>query len=74
MIKIDGIRPIPLQAFAIIYSVAILVGYGRWRWALKGAGWTISQKWVAAGLVLAVFVGLAALDAFYNHRFGFQQF
>jgi hypothetical protein len=69
-----GMRPIPLEALFIIYVLAILVAYGKWRWSLKGAGWTTREKRVALGLIFGVFLGLAALDAFYNHRLGFPQF
>ena len=67
-------RPIPLEVLLIIYAIAIIVGYGRWRWALKGAGWTTREKQVVAYIVGAIFLGLAALDAFYNHKLGFRQF
>jgi hypothetical protein len=63
-----GLKPIPLEALLVIYAISILGAYGKWRWALKGAGWTIREKRVALGLIFGVFLGLAALDAFYNHR------
>jgi hypothetical protein len=46
---------------------ALVVSYGKWRWALKGAGWTNGEKRIAVVLVTAIFLVLAALDAFYNH-------
>lgn len=46
-------------------SIAVVGSYGKWRWALKGAGWTNIERRVAVALVIAIFVGLAALEAFY---------
>jgi hypothetical protein len=67
-------KPIPLEAVLLICVFAILVAYGKWRWALKGAGWTTKEKRLIAGLIFGIFLSLAAFDAFYNHRFGFPQF
>jgi hypothetical protein len=69
-----GMNPIPLEALLLIYAFAILVSYGKWRYWLRGAGWTHKEKALALGLVFGVFLSLAALDAFYNHRLGLPQF
>lgn len=65
-------KPIPLEVLLLIYTFAILVGYGKWRYWLRGAGWTTKEKRLALGAVFGVFLGLAALDAFYNHRQDFH--
>jgi hypothetical protein len=60
-----GMRPIPFEVLLIIYSIAILVAYGKWRWSLRGAGWTTREKRIVAALVLVIFFGLAAINGFY---------
>ena len=67
-------RPIPLEALLAIYAFALVVSYGKWRWALKGAGWANGEKRIAVALITDIILGLAALDAFYNHKLGFRQF
>jgi hypothetical protein len=42
--RITGMSPIPLEALLAIYAFAFVVSYGKWRWALKGAGWTNGEK------------------------------
>jgi hypothetical protein len=69
-----GMKPIPLEALLLIYAFAILIGYGKWRYWLRGAGWSTKEKRLALGLIFGIFIGLAALDAFYNHRLGLPQF
>ena len=67
-------KPFPLEILLIFYALAVLLAYWKWRWALRGAGWTVKEKWLIYGLVVVVFISLAILDAFYNRRFGFPQF
>ncbi len=72
--SMTAMKPIPLEVLLIIYAFAVLIGYGRWRYWLKGAGWSVKEKRLALGLILGVFVCVAALDAYYNHRLGLPQF
>jgi hypothetical protein len=69
-----AMKPIPFEVLLIIYVFAVLIGYGKGRYWLRGAGWSIKEKRLALGLILGVFLGVTALNAFYNHRFGFPQF
>jgi hypothetical protein len=69
-----GMKPIPLEALVLIYAFAILVGYGKWRHWLRGAGWSARDKQIVLGVVFGVFLSIAALDALYNHRLGLPQF
>ncbi len=67
-------KPIPFEVLLFICVFAILGAYGKWRWALKGAGWTTKQKRLIAVIIFGLFLILAAFNAFYNHRFGLPQF
>lgn len=67
-------KPIPLEILLGIYALAVLGAYWKWRWALRGAGWSSKEKRLISGFVSIIFIGLAALDAFYNHRLGLSQF
>jgi hypothetical protein len=67
-------KPIPFEMLLIIYVFAVLIGYGKWRYWLRGAGWSIKEKRLALGLILGVFLCLTALNALYNHRLGLPQF
>jgi hypothetical protein len=69
-----GIKPIPLEVLLLIYVFAVLIGYGKWRYWLRGAGWSTKQKRLALSVIFGIFVGIAALDAFCNHRLGLRQF
>jgi len=67
-------RPIPVEALLVIYVIALLGSYLKWRWALKGAGWTVRQKWTVGASLLAGFLVLIAIDVYYNQKLGFSQF
>jgi hypothetical protein len=69
-----AMRPIPLEELLVIYALAVLIGYGRWRHWLRGAGWSIREKQVIVAFIVGIFFVVAVLDAFYNHRLGLRQF
>jgi hypothetical protein len=67
-------KPIPLEALLFIYAFGVLAAYGKWRYWLRGAGWSNKEKLFAAGIIVGILIGIAALDAFYNRRLGLPQF
>ncbi len=69
-----GMKPIPLEILLLIYAFAVFIAYGKWRYWLRGAGWSTKGKRLALGVILGIFFGIATLDAFYNHRLGLPQF
>jgi hypothetical protein len=67
-------RPIPLEVLLSIYAFGALIAYGKWRYWLRGAGWSTKEKRFAAGMVIGILLALTALDALYNHRLNLPQF
>jgi len=69
-----AMKPIPFEMLVIIYVFGLLIGYGKWRYWLKGPGWSANEKRFVLCLILGVFLCLTALNAYYNRRLGLPQF
>jgi hypothetical protein len=67
-------KPIPLELQLLVYAFAGLMAYRKWRCWLRGAGWSSREKHLALALPFGISLGVAALDAFFNHRLGLPQF
>jgi phosphatidylglycerophosphate synthase len=75
MSSMHAIRPVPFPVLVLILSFAGLVGWFRYyTWTRKSAPLSKKAKWLTFGISLALFLLIAGLNAFLNHRLGLPQF
>ena len=75
LMSMHAIRPVPFPVLALILSFAGLVGWFRYyTWTRKSAPLSKKARWLTFGILLALFLLIAGLNAFLNHRLGLPQF
>jgi hypothetical protein len=71
----NKLRPVPFEVLLLICGFAGLVGWGRWYGMTKGMTPSGRKaKQFTFGILLALFLLLAAFNAFENYRLGLPQF
>jgi hypothetical protein len=75
LMSMHVIRPVPFPVLALILSFAGLVGWFRYyTWTRKSAPLSKKARGLTFGILLALFLLIAGLNAFLNHRLGLPQF
>jgi len=75
MTSMNAIRPVPFPVLVLILSFAGLVGWFRYySWTRKSAPLSKKARWLTFGILLALFLLIAGVNAFLNRRFGLPQF
>jgi hypothetical protein len=69
-----GMKPVPLDELLLFYAFGIFVSFGTMRYLFRSEGSTARTRQLTIGFAFAFLLGIAALDAFYNHRLGLPQF
>jgi uncharacterized membrane protein YidH (DUF202 family) len=75
MSSMHAIRPVPFPVLVLLLSFAGLVGWFRYyTWTRKSAPLSEKARWLTFGVLLVIFLLVAVINAFLNHRLGLPQF
>jgi hypothetical protein len=71
----NAIRPVPFSMLLLLFGFAGLVGWFRYySWTRKSAPLSKKARWLTFGILLAIFLLIAGVNAFLNSRLGLPQF
>ena len=75
MTGMNAIRPVPFSMLLLLFGFAGLVGWFRYySWTRKSAPLSKKARWLTFGILLAIFLLIAGVNAFLNSRLGLPQF
>jgi len=75
MANMNAIRPVQMPVLLVLFGFAGIIGWARYyRWTRGSAPSSKKAKRLTFGILLALFLLIAGLNAFLNHRLGLPQF